>query len=525
MLRKDPLFTVGRRALALLCLVLAGLALYARSGPPLAAQAEATVRYRAGWNLIAAPSGNTLAKASGPAYALGPHSDGYQVVGPGELIGGRAVWVFFPEDTTVTLGKTAAEYSRTLAPANEYLLLGDPSATATLTLSGADTAFAYDPAEGYKAVSELAPGQGAFVLSEGGSAITLGKPPAGAQADEIVRLQRALTDSPTDRANIDRLGAVAADLVKNRQYTDVQAVLDDLRAATEDGLRRAGSGPLPPLSQLQQDSVVVVREAVARAKAAATAGDLTQADAAIEAARRAAQAAEDDGISRAEGGDSGRNARYAAAGRAQQAAGLAAFGALVRAAFFATGLGQPPADPFWNLATSVLTNTAPVGPIPPRPVATPPPAAPCASGCSFSADGRSTFTLNAAPVTYTTTFTFQLTVANGTASGQGQFSDTIDFPLLQGAGCNFSPVTGQLTVTGTFDGQTLHLTLQPGQVARALSCSQGAVPEPFAGDSSLIVFGPVELPARDGGTGSAGPTGQFAGVGSGSLTVTVHGGR
>ena len=515
----------GRRAQVVLFLALAGLVFIARAGLPLAAQTEATVRYRAGWNLIAAPSGNTLAKASGPAYALGPNSEGYQVVGPGELIGGRAVWVFFPEDTTVTLGRTAAEYSRTLAPANEYLLLGNPSVTDTLTLTGADTAFAYDPAEGYKAVGALAPGQGAFVLSEAGGTITLGKPGAGAQAAEVMRLQRALTDSPTDRANIDALGALAADLVKNRQYADVQAVLDDLRAAAEDGLRRAGSGPLPPLSSVQQGSVVAVREAVARAKAATAAGDLAQADAAIEAARRAAQAAEDDGVLRAEGGDTGRNAAYAGVGRAQQAAGLAAFGALVRSAFFATGLGQPPADPFWNLATSVLANTTPVGPIPPRPVASPPPAAPCANGCSFSAEGNSTFILNAAMVTYSTTFTFQLSVANGTASGQGQFSDTINVPFLQGQGCNLSPVSGQLTVSGAFDGQTLHLSLQPGQVVRALSCAQDLVPEPFTGDSSLIVFGPVDVPARDGGSGSSGPTAQFAGVGSGSLTVTVHGGR
>src|SRR6185312_15738524 len=116
------------------------------------------------------------------------------------------------------------------------------------------------------------------------------------------KLQQALSDNPTDRANIDQLGTVAAELVQARQYDQVQSTMDDLRAAAEDGLRRAGSGLLPPLSSVQIGSEVQVREALARARDAAATGNLGQADAEIAAAQQAAQAAEADGVAVARSG-------------------------------------------------------------------------------------------------------------------------------------------------------------------------------------------------------------------------------
>ncbi|HEY7293724.1 MAG TPA: hypothetical protein VH916_01740, partial [Dehalococcoidia bacterium] len=234
--------------ISLLCLFLWG---GERHAAPVAAQAGTAVTYHTGWNLLSVPTGTDLPSAVGPAYALGPGDVAYVPLGRGELVGGRAAWVYFGQDTTITLGRTAAEFSRVLAPAGSFVLAGDPSATEAVSVNGADMAMSYDPVNGYRQVTELQPGQGAFLVSQAGGEITLGKAPTGDLADQVRQLQRSLTANPTDRANIDQLGAVAAELVQGRQYDQVQAAMDDLRAATEDGLRQAGSGLLPPLSDVQ----------------------------------------------------------------------------------------------------------------------------------------------------------------------------------------------------------------------------------------------------------------------------------
>ena len=126
--------------------------------------AEGTVvRYKAGWNLVASPSGTNLNQSSGQVYAYGPVSEAYQAINRNQVIGGRAVWAFFAKDTDVTLGQTAATFTRLIMPAGRLALIGNPSATDTLTFSGADMALAYDTAGGtYVAVTELKPGQGAL---------------------------------------------------------------------------------------------------------------------------------------------------------------------------------------------------------------------------------------------------------------------------------------------------------------------------------------------------------------------------
>ena len=44
-----------------------------------------------------------------------------------------------------------------------------------------------------------------------------------------------MTQAPTDRGNFDVLGAVAAEMVNDRQYGQVQSAMDDLRAAERKG--------------------------------------------------------------------------------------------------------------------------------------------------------------------------------------------------------------------------------------------------------------------------------------------------
>ena len=374
-----------RRFSALLALSLCALALlYATGRDGLAADA-ATVQYAAGWDLVAVTTGTPLDAAQGPAYILGP--SGYEAVAAGDLVAGRAAWLYFPQTTTVTLGSTAAEYSRTNLPVGGSALVGNPSATAMASISGADLALIYDPSQGYIPANELRPGQGAFVYAAAGGSVTLGKAPAGAATDELDQVRAALVATPTDRTTLDRLARDTDDLLRTRRYDQVQTAVDDMRAAVEQGLQTQGSGPLPPLSTIEQNSAATVREALARAKVAAASNDTATADAARDQARRAAQAAVADAVSIGRGGDSatpdtGNGSRsYTAAGGALNP--LAAAGLLLRGASFAFALGVAQGDDFWSLEQQLQSGqltlpdtTLPTGSagLPPAPPPLPSPA-------------------------------------------------------------------------------------------------------------------------------------------------------
>jgi hypothetical protein len=89
---------------------------------------------------------------------------------------GVGYWAFFNSQTTVTLsGNTTLPFTVT-APAGQYIMIANPSATGTVTVSGADVVYTYDPtnaASPYSAVSTLQPGQGAWVYSAAGGTITM----------------------------------------------------------------------------------------------------------------------------------------------------------------------------------------------------------------------------------------------------------------------------------------------------------------------------------------------------------------
>jgi hypothetical protein len=505
---------------------LSALSVAGRGGPtsPVRAQVD-TVHYAAGWNLVAVPTATLLEKATGPQYAFGPGGDGYEAVGPGEVIGGRAVWAYFPQDTDITVGHSAAEFSRVVAPADHWVLIGNPSTSEKLPLNGTDEALAYDVVAGYHDVSELQPGQGAWVMSHVGGDISLGKAPSGPQADEIRRLQTLMTDAPTDRGNFDVLGAVAAELVNERQYSQVQSAMDDLRAAEQDGLRKQGSGAFPSLSSLQRDSAVGVREDLALARDALQAGDFDHADRAIEAAKRSAQAAQDDGVAIARGQGSAHSAVFTSV-RQQSPDALAAFGALVRSAFFSTSLGAPPADPFWNVATAVLTGR----PLPPPAgggTSSSPDSGTCpASACTFSGDGTADLALTSGrnDIAWNAKFTFQFSISGGTVSGQGQQSTVLTFMIPQDlpGGCNFPPSSGPITVSGTLTGTTLRLSFRSaGGGVTTVSCFGQSIPTAdfLATDA---VFDPVNVEARDGATGTGQLLPRFTQVFTGSMKVTIH---
>lgn len=380
-----------RRWLLLLVLICAAL-LWAHRGVQSAD--TSTVQYSAGWNLVAVTTGTPLDAAQGPAYLLGP--SGYEAVATSDLVAGRAAWVYFPQGATVTLGRSAAEYSRTSLTAAVPELVGDPSPTLDAPVSGADVAMVYDPQLGYTVANELRPGQGAFVYSAAGGTVTIGKAPAGATTDELDQVRAALLVAPTDRATLERLAQDGDALLSARAYDQAQTAVDDMRATQEQGLRLQGSGPLPPLTMLEQNSAGTVRDALAQARSSLADGDTTSADAAVDRARRAAQAAVDDAMTVARGGDSAASDAGSAApdsgSRAYAQAGgtlnpLAAAGMLLRGASFAFALGLPPGDDFWNLEQQLqsgqlaLPDTTLQPGTPGLPPAAPPPPAPATSAC------------------------------------------------------------------------------------------------------------------------------------------------
>lgn len=136
------------------------------------AQPAATViTYPAGYNLIGVPSGTVLPVT---AYSLDPATQQYVSIPAGTpLTGGTGYWAFFPQPTSVNLPAGATNVTVQVPPGS-YAIVGNPSATASATITGADFMQIYDPRlHVYLPLHDLPPGSGAFVYSATGGTITI----------------------------------------------------------------------------------------------------------------------------------------------------------------------------------------------------------------------------------------------------------------------------------------------------------------------------------------------------------------
>jgi hypothetical protein len=134
------------------------------------------VSYAPGWNIVAAPGGETINGASGPLYTLRGGDASYESIQNGAAVNsGQGYWAYFPSSTTDVVPVTTVG-SLTLTvplPAGVWVLLGNPSA-APAGVSGADGLEVWDPAGGsWSQASTLAPGQGGFATSYGGGQATI----------------------------------------------------------------------------------------------------------------------------------------------------------------------------------------------------------------------------------------------------------------------------------------------------------------------------------------------------------------
>ena len=137
--------------------------------------APAAVVYRRGWNLVGVPAGTQFVGIQGPLFTLQAGDVNYAAVSAGGPIqAGSGYWVNFTADSTVILGQDSAQEIQVQAPPGKYVMVGNPSASHAVSVTGADVVYSYDTVQAkYVAVTTLEPGQGAWALSFSGSFITL----------------------------------------------------------------------------------------------------------------------------------------------------------------------------------------------------------------------------------------------------------------------------------------------------------------------------------------------------------------
>ena len=325
--------------------------------------AGTTVHYGSGWNIVSVPTGTHLPGASGSLLAASPAVDDYLSEGLDEAIGGRAYWAFFPTPTDVTLGPTAAGFTQMHLRPDHFALIGNPSTTQTLPINGADFAYSYDPQLGYQPVTQLEPGQGAFVLSHAGGWVSVGAPPSQAVVGQLQSLQDGLTKDAADPTTFGMIPTLSASLVAERQYDTVQTSMDDLRAAFTDGLAVEKAASQPALTAQQFNNVATVRTSLAEAQSDVSAGSPDLADAAVARAQSQAQATEDEAaqIARAQGAtatpSSGVLTSYLQATYTPQS--LARYGNLCNATVPALALNLAPTPQFIGLVVATLNNQPP----------------------------------------------------------------------------------------------------------------------------------------------------------------------
>ena len=134
-----------------------------------------SVTYSTGWNLIGAPAGTTVTQASGVLYTYEAGDTAYESLpNTSPVVGGRGYWAYFTAPTTVTLNGTSASSAGIAAPAGQWVMVGNPSTSTSVTVRGADVVYAWNVSTGaYQATTTLSPGQGAWAIILNGGTVTV----------------------------------------------------------------------------------------------------------------------------------------------------------------------------------------------------------------------------------------------------------------------------------------------------------------------------------------------------------------
>jgi PKD repeat protein len=138
-----------------------------------------SVTYQTGWNLVGGGTGTTFSQANGPLYTFQAGDTTYESLpNTSGITGGRGYWAYFTAPTTVALSSSGPTLPVTVTlPANQYVMVGNPSQTQTVTVSGASVVWLFDTAgnnyTGGGTSASLPPGKGAWVLSTSGGTVTI----------------------------------------------------------------------------------------------------------------------------------------------------------------------------------------------------------------------------------------------------------------------------------------------------------------------------------------------------------------
>jgi PKD domain len=127
-----------------------------------------TVTYGGGWNLIGVPDGTVLP----PTDGLYTYRNGsYQSAS--STSAGTGYWASFPNPTnSIILPDYVGNSKQVTLPAGQWTQIGNPySVPANVT--GADIFYGYDPENGYRAVTQLSEGLGAWAYSASGGTATI----------------------------------------------------------------------------------------------------------------------------------------------------------------------------------------------------------------------------------------------------------------------------------------------------------------------------------------------------------------
>jgi len=139
-----------------------------------------TVTYSAGWNLVAVPMGTVIAGNAGAFFTLqaGDYAGqgaSYEVIPNGsQLQAGRGYWAYFSSPTTATLSAKGPQRLTLQLPAALWVMIGNPF-TVPLYVPDSSGLCTFDPVSGSCCpfLTTLAPGRGAWALSENGGSLTL----------------------------------------------------------------------------------------------------------------------------------------------------------------------------------------------------------------------------------------------------------------------------------------------------------------------------------------------------------------
>jgi PKD repeat protein len=134
-----------------------------------------TVTYAVGWNLVAGPTGTTFPQANGVLYTFQAGDTNYESQpNTTPVTGGRGYWAYFTTAATVSLSNPGTTTASVQAPANQWVMVGNPSNSTTVTVHGADSVQSFNPStNSYVATTSLAPGHGAWAISTAGGTITV----------------------------------------------------------------------------------------------------------------------------------------------------------------------------------------------------------------------------------------------------------------------------------------------------------------------------------------------------------------